>query len=370
MYQITHSPFGLFRRAAGFQLVITIYSRRVCRPRRAVRDSSGALFAGAGRVPSVAVVIPAWNAARFIGDAVESVLAQDFTDFELLIVNDGSPDTPALRAVVAPYQRDPRVRLLEQENGGPSAARNAGVAAATAERIAFLDADDWWEPRYLTTQLELLDRGHDLVYCDARIVGDSPLAGRTYMEVSPSSAPVTLESLINLTCNIPTTCTLAVKAAILRAGGFDPQVRRCEDFDLWARMSAGGDRFAFTREVLASHRMHSSSAAADAVKMFESQIVVYEKIAALLGPAHPCTPLLLRQRQRAAADRSLALSKQYLRARRYREAAAALDSAREVYRSAKLTVAAFGLRTAPALLRVMATMRHASGRDLPPGEVT
>jgi glycosyltransferase involved in cell wall biosynthesis len=129
-------------------------------------------------VPHVAAIVPAWNAAAFISRAIDSVLAQTLSDFELVVVNDGSPDTATLRAVLAAYSTEPRIKYVEQDNGGPSAARNAGVAASTAARIAFLDADDWWEPEYLERQTALLDQGHDLVYCDARIVGDSPLAGR------------------------------------------------------------------------------------------------------------------------------------------------------------------------------------------------
>ena len=95
--------------------------------------------------------------------------------------------------------------------------------------------------------------------------------------------------------------------------------------------------------------------------MFESQVDVYEKIAALLGPSHPFTPVVAKQRQRAAADLALERSKQHLRARRYREAAGALDSAREVYRSPKLAAAAIGLRTAPGLLRLVDALRHRRG---------
>jgi hypothetical protein len=322
---------------------------------------SGACLADAPIVPYVSVVIPAWNAAPFIAQAVDSVRAQSFEDLEIIVVNDGSPDGRDLATVLGRYATDARVRYLEQENGGPSVARNTGVAAARADRIAFLDADDWWEPEYLIRQLDLLDRGHDLVYCDARIVGDSLLAGRTFMEVTPSTMPVTFEKIVTLACNIPTTCAMARRESMVQAGSFDPRFRRCEDFDLWMRMSAGGARIAFSRDVLAAHRMHAASAAADGAKMFESQVEVYDKIAALLGPSHPSTPVVVGQRQRAAADLALERSKQHLRGRRYREAVGALESARAVYRSPKLTAAAIGLRTAPALLRLVDALRHRRG---------
>jgi glycosyltransferase involved in cell wall biosynthesis len=311
-------------------------------------------------MPHVSVVIPAWNAAEFLPNAMDSVLAQSFDDFEVIVVNDGSPDTPALERVIAPYRGDSRVRYLVQENQGPSGARNTGVLAATGRYVAFLDADDWWTQAYLATHMEHVktDPDLDLVYCDALLVGTSPLAGRTFMETSPSEGAVTLESLIALRCNVPTTCTLARRDAIIGAGLFDPQLRRCEDFDLWLRMSAAGSRFGYHRSVLARHRYHGASAAADGVRMFESQLVVYRKLAGLLGPSHPACPAVAGQIRRAEADLALERSKQLLLSGEYPEAANAVNRARRFYRSRKLALAELALRTAPALVRKFYAHRY------------
>ena len=306
-------------------------------------------------MPLVSVVVPAWNVAAFIPAAVESVFAQSFTDIELIVVNDGSPDTRTLETAIAAYRGRADTHYIVQENRGPSGARNTGILHARGRFIAFLDGDDWWEPSYLEQQLARFadDGALDVVYCDARLTGDSVLAGRTYMDTTPSAGPVTLESLITLTCNVPTTCAVVRREAIVAAGLFDPQIRRCEDFDLWLRMSALGSRFAYHRGVLAFHRLHAASAAADGVRMFESQLVVYRKLQVLLGASHRAAPLVQEQIRRAEADLALERSKQLLMAGQYPQAAQALDAARRFYRSRKLTLASIGLRAAPGLVRRM-----------------
>jgi glycosyltransferase involved in cell wall biosynthesis len=114
-------------------------------------------------VPTVSVLMPCWNRERFIGDAIRSILAQTFTDLELIVVDDGSTD--GTRAVVASFD-DPRLRCLSCEHRGISAAMNAGLAAAQGKFIARLDSDDWWMPDMLATQIAMLDARPDvgLVY--------------------------------------------------------------------------------------------------------------------------------------------------------------------------------------------------------------
>jgi glycosyltransferase involved in cell wall biosynthesis len=306
-------------------------------------------------MPVVSVIVPAWNVAEFIPAAVRSVFAQSFEDLELIVVNDGSPDTEALEAALSGYRIRPDTRYIVQENRGPSGARNTGILHARGRFVAFLDGDDWWEPTYLEQQLVRFsdDEALDVVYCDARLTGDSVLAGRTFMDTTPSTGPVTLETLIALTCNVPTTCAVARREAVVAAGLFDEQIRRCEDFDLWLRMSARGSRFFYHRGVLAFHRLHPASAAADGVRMFESQLGVYRKLEALLGASHQAAPLLREQIRRADADLALERSKQLLMAGEYPQAVEALDAARRFYKSRKLALASIGLRAAPGLVRRM-----------------
>ena len=110
--------------------------------------------------PAVSVIIPTYNTALYIGTALASVFAQTFQDIEVIVINDGSPDTPQLERVLAPY-RD-RIRYLVQDNAGVSAARNAGIRAARAPLVATLDADMQNDPVDLPAMLAALP-GHDAV---------------------------------------------------------------------------------------------------------------------------------------------------------------------------------------------------------------
>src|SRR5438552_653435 len=115
----------------------------------------------------VSVIIPAYNVAPYIAETLKSVFAQTKSAFEVIVVNDGSPDTEKLEEVLQPF-RD-RIVYLKQENRGLSGARNTGIRTATGDLIALLDGDDLWMPQYIETQTEFL-RSHpeyDLVYCNA-----------------------------------------------------------------------------------------------------------------------------------------------------------------------------------------------------------
>jgi len=115
---------------------------------------------------TVSIVIPAYNVAQYISETLESVFAQTFTDYEVIVVNDGSPDTEDFEQAIEPYLS--RIRYLKQENRGASVARNTGLQAARGEFIAFLDADDLWLPPYLDQQMKFIrERGCDLACADA-----------------------------------------------------------------------------------------------------------------------------------------------------------------------------------------------------------
>src|SRR4051795_5939061 len=112
-------------------------------------------------MPSVSVIMPAYNAARYLHTAVESVLRQTFSDLELLVVDDGSPD--ARMAIAEGYAgRDPRVRVVRQENAGPGPARNTGFRHARGRYFAFLDSDDEWDDTFLAEQVAVLDARPDV----------------------------------------------------------------------------------------------------------------------------------------------------------------------------------------------------------------
>ncbi|HKV38097.1 MAG TPA: glycosyltransferase family A protein, partial [Blastocatellia bacterium] len=112
-------------------------------------------------MPRVSVIIPAYNTAPFISQSLDSVLSQSFDDIELIVINDGSPDTPQLESVLGPYMD--RIQYIKQENRGLPAARNTGIGRAAGEFLAFLDSDDIWFPDYLEIQVRFLEEHFGVV---------------------------------------------------------------------------------------------------------------------------------------------------------------------------------------------------------------
>jgi glycosyltransferase involved in cell wall biosynthesis len=186
--------------------------------------------------PSVSVVIPAYNAAWCVGKAIDSVLAQDYGDREVIVVNDGSADDTA--AVLASYGS--AIRVIDQPNGGMSNARNAGIRAARGEFLAFLDADDWWLPGKLTHQVELLRRRRELGFCScaARV---EDMEGRLLNVWScPTWQEPFVAHLFGSGADVPGSCSavLARRALVLQVGAFDETLRGAEDPDLWIRLAS------------------------------------------------------------------------------------------------------------------------------------
>src|SRR6266446_7561688 len=139
-------------------------------------------------MPKVTIIIPAYNVAPYIGETLDSVFAQTFADYEIIVINDGSPDTEDLERALARFID--RINYLKQENRGASAARNAGLHAARGEFVAFLDADDLWLPNYLDEQMKFIrERGCDLACADAEYFGATTHDAPTYMTLLMDSAP-------------------------------------------------------------------------------------------------------------------------------------------------------------------------------------
>lgn len=305
----------------------------------------------------MSVVIPAYQAAPWIGAALDSVLAQTLRDYEIIVVNDGSPDTAELEQVLAPY-RD-RILYLRQENQGLSGARNAGIRAARGRYIAPLDADDIWEPEHLAAQVAVLeaDPSLDVVYADARIFGDVPEAGRTVMELCPSEGEVTFERLVLGLSTVHVCVTVARREALLRAGLFDTTFRRTEDFELWLRILKQGGRIGYQRRVLGRYRKHAGSLSADPVPMIESVLRVLAKAEQYpnLTPAERQS--IERRRQAERANLELQKGKQAFAAGDAAAAIGHLARANAHYQSRKLTLVVMLLRVAPRLLQALHHLR-------------
>src|SRR6266404_4236386 len=195
----------------------------------------------------VSVVIPAYRCSQYIAQAVQSVLAQTFPAYELIVVNDGSPDTPLLEAALAPFLG--KIRYQKQATRGPSGARNAGILQARGKYVAFLDGDDYWRSDHLAKLMALFQRDAalDLAYCDCILLkGDKPFANT--FSIEPQCEVVNFDSLLVESCAISTSSAVVSRESILKAGLFDEGFRRCEDFDMWLRLAFVGARMTYHSE--------------------------------------------------------------------------------------------------------------------------
>jgi glycosyltransferase involved in cell wall biosynthesis len=226
------------------------------------------------KTPRVSVIIPCYNTAQFVAETLDSVFSQTYSDYEVVVVNDGSPDTPDLERVLGPYLS--RIVYVKSDNCGLAGARNNGIRASKGELIALLDSDDAWEPRYLEVQVGELDSdpSADIVYPNALVFGDSPRAGSF---LADSTGDVTFASLIEQKC-VVVVSVLARRSAFERAGLFDAELRSCEDFDLWLRCVKTGSRIIYHDEVLLRYRKRKGSLSSDPVWMLGSALKVLVKM--------------------------------------------------------------------------------------------
>ncbi len=191
----------------------------------------------------VSVVIPTFNRAACVGEAIESVLAQTFRDYEIIVVDDGSTDDTA--AVLAKCAQ--RIRVLRQQNRGASLARNAGISAALGDWIAFLDSDDLWGRNRLAVQMGDLAEHAEVVahLVDAVITGYpqgdvSVFAMRGYAEEYSRPSLRKRPLLEVLKVQFFTSAWLVRRSVVERIGPFRPQLRTFEDFDLLSRLALEG----------------------------------------------------------------------------------------------------------------------------------
>ena len=308
----------------------------------------------------VSVIIPAFRAAGYIADTLASVFSQTDRDIEVIVVNDGSPDTPQLIDALAPWRS--RLIYLEQDNAGAGAARNAGLAAARGDLVAFLDADDRWLPGFLESQVRFLQQhpACDMVYADARLTGDTPLAGKTFMDTTLSEGPVSFHSLLTQQCTVLTSAVVARRAAIERAGGFDASLRRGQDFDLWLRLAHMGARIEYQRDALIERVVLADGLSADPVTELERAIRVLEGIGTKLSlDAGECR-LLQHRITFLASALELERGKRSLRAGRF-------DLARRHFKGSIALVPRWKLRLVLTLMGIAPrTLQRAYMRLRPP----
>lgn len=226
----------------------------------------------------VSVVVPTYNMARFLPDALSSVLSQTHSHLEVHVVDDGSTDNP--REAIAPLMGDPRVHYHWQPNGGQGRAKNAGIRASCSDYIAFIDADDLWLPDKLERQLPVFDRPEiGVVYTDFQCI-DQHGAFLPTTRMAPRTGRITNELLIE---NFVTGMTSLVRRECFTSVGlFDESLPMAIDYDLWLRISTKFE-FAYLDYVTYLYRSWGGQMSRNFDERLECAITVMRR----LLDAHP-----------------------------------------------------------------------------------
>ena len=222
--------------------------------------------------PLVSVIIPVYNQAGYVSRAVQSVLDQTLTEFELIIVDDGSTDnTPQVLAGFT----DPRIRIIRQPNAGLSAARNRGLKESTAALVTFLDSDDYFLPTKLEIMCGYLNGHPDVGMVAGQFIYIDD-DGNTLGQPAPAQTPLKLPELLleNPIC---------VSGIVLRAnwlehvGTFDENLRACEDWDLWLRLAAAGCSMAWIDQPVVAYRIHPGQMTQQSSRMRKAILAMFDK---------------------------------------------------------------------------------------------
>ncbi|MFN0071049.1 MAG: glycosyltransferase [Chloroflexota bacterium] len=203
-------------------------------------------------MPSVSILTATYNRSSFLNEAILSALSQDFTDFELIIIDDGSTDDT--RDIVRSFS-DQRIRYFHQSNRGQTTALNAGLSSATGEFLTFLDSDDLFLPHKLSAQVRELEQDPEIGLTAGGWIRIDEL-GRALSTVTPlNSHDLDLQNWL-LGCPI-ITCSVLLRTEWARiAGGFDSSFAAYNDWDLWLRMVTAGCTMRWGTEIVCKQRFH------------------------------------------------------------------------------------------------------------------
>jgi glycosyltransferase involved in cell wall biosynthesis len=231
--------------------------------------------------PLVSIVIPAYNSANYLPQALDSVLNQTFRDYEIIVVDDGSTDET--EQVLAPYRG--LIRYIRKENGGPASARNAGIRQASGEYIAFLDADDIWLPDKLQSQIDFISKNPDLhvLFTDCAIFDQHGFVTSSIKENHNISARITFQDLLTKHF-VPMSSIIVKRACLDEIGLFDESLTGAEDYNLYLRL-AQKFQFGYLDKVLVYHRKHENSLSEDLEQMRRDELTNLDKIANLFPDA-------------------------------------------------------------------------------------
>lgn len=249
------------------------------------------------------VVVPAFDAEATLESTIGSVLAQTDPGFELIIVDDGSTDRTAEIAAEA-VAADSRVHLVQQENAGVSAARNAGIEASTGSLISFLDSDDLYLPTYLERMSQVLESDPDAAFAftDAYLFDYEDRRFRSETAMSPLLPPLPLPESAELQLrlllerNFIFTATMVRRDALARAGGgFDLRQVVSEDYALWVRLIAEAGPARYAGEPLAVRRQRPGSLSRDLARLRAAERQLLDLLDQELELSPECRRILARR---------------------------------------------------------------------------
>jgi glycosyltransferase involved in cell wall biosynthesis len=212
--------------------------------------------------PAISVIMPTYNQAQYISEAIQSVLGQTYPEFELVVVDDGSIDeTPNILAGL----QDPRLRVIRQPNAGLSAARNTGIRESSAPLVTFLDSDDYFLPDKLEVLSRFLEEHSEIDLVAGRVRYIDPM-GSTIPGSEIAPAQLSLSELLrgNPIC---VSGVLMKRKCFESAGVFDETLRACEDWDLWLRLLVQGCQMASVDHYVAAYRIHPGQMTSQSERM-------------------------------------------------------------------------------------------------------
>lgn len=226
-------------------------------------------------MPKVTVVIPAYNAMRYLPETMETVLNQTYTDFEVLVINDGSTDdTP--KWVDELSKKEPKVRMVSQANQGLAGARSAGVIHARGEYIAYIDADDLWESTKLAKQVQCLEENPEvaLVYTWTALADER--GNPTGRVVASDAEGYVWEKLTEMNFVCCGSTPMIRRSCFDEVGLFALDVSPSDDWDMWLRLAAKYP-FKVIKEPLIYYRQHSNNSSRKCQHILETHRIVIER---------------------------------------------------------------------------------------------
>lgn len=299
--------------------------------------------------PMVSIITPAYNIAGFVSETLDSILAQTLKDFEIIVINDGSPDTEEFEAKLQPYLDE--IVYLKQKNLGAGAARNVAIGHARGELLAFLDGDDIWFPEFLESQVAFLQHGgFNMVYCDARMFGMPSVEGKRFMESAPSDGKVDINSILDFRCNVITSGTVVRRQTVIEAGMFEWEKVRAHDFHLWLRILKNGARIGYQKKVLLKYRVHLDSLSGDSVQRVQREIDVFRRVRDTIELDDVQKGIVERQIGGLEADKEVERGKSFFLGEDFLLARDAFEKANRYRRSFRLRVIIGLMGVAPRLL--------------------